>query len=204
MEYLKSVFGLFVGNIANIAIITLVIQAPLLLLNFVKLPSLVIGLVGIVAQVLYVVSVIKLIDYRSKGDNINWLEAIKRVRENWIMSAGAIIFQSFMFSLLGRIPLLPILVTVILAVSIPIGAIGGRPMIQGAIESFSLVKSSMLDVLLKLLVLSLIMSILLAGLEVFAAMSPVLLVICRLIGSILATLQVISSLVLFYNLSTAK
>lgn len=203
-DYLSAVTGLFAGNIKDLALLTIAMQIPIFILSFIKMSGIVLSLIALVLQVIYVVSVIKLIDYRAKGDKINWIEAIKKVKESWLMAAGAIIFQSLVLSIAGMVPLLQIVVIVVLAVSIPIGTIGGESMISGAIKSFSLVKKSPLDVLLKLLILSLIVSTLILPFRFLMGAFPPFFIVFQTVASIIGTAQIISSLVLFYNLTTIK
>lgn len=203
-DYLKAVTGLFTGNIKDLALLTIAMQIPIFILSFIKMPAIVLSLIALVLQVVYVVSIIKLIDYRAKGDKINWIDAIKKVQESWLMAAGAIIFQSLVLSIAGMVPLLQIVVIVVLAVSIPLGTIGGESMISGAIKSFSLVKKSPLDVLLKLLVLSLIVSTLILPFRFLMGAFPPFFIVFQTVASIIGTAQIISSLVLFYNLTTIK
>ena len=199
-DYLKTVFGLFVGNIKDIVLITLAVQLPIIGISMIPLPSLAYGLLGIVAQVIYIVSIIKLIDSRAKGKEISWIGAIKLVKENWIQSSGAIILQSFLMGLGMKIIIVPIIITVILAVSIPMGALQGKTMFESAIDSFNLVKGNILDVLLKLLILSALTGIFLGGLSTIANMNPSLAIVISILSAVIGTVQAISSLVFFYNL----
>ncbi|WP_297436144.1 hypothetical protein [uncultured Clostridium sp.] len=203
-DYLKAVFGLFVGNIKDILLITLAVQLPLIALTMISLPTFIYGLLGIVAQVIYIVSIIKLIDSKAKGNQINWIEAIKLVKENWIQSSGAIIFQSFLMGLGMKIPFIPVVITVILAVSIPMGALQGKTMFESAIESVNLVKGNLLDVLIKFLVLSALTGVLLGGFGIIAEMNPTLLIPMSILSAVIGTVQAVSSLVLFYNLPTVE
>lgn len=202
IDYLKAVIGLFAANIKDLALITLAIQIPLIMIAMVPLPSIMFSLLGIVTQVIYIVSVIKLIDERAKGSRINWLQAIKLVKENWVQSSGAIILQSFLMSLGMNIILVPVIITVILAVSIPMGALQGKTMFESAIDSFNLVKTNLFDVLIKLIVLSALTGVILALFEFVATVNPGIALLMSVLAAIVGTIQAISSLVFFYNLPT--
>lgn len=204
-EYLKAVFGLFVGNIKDIILLTLITQTAALALSFLAQYIGIFATFGILTvQVIFIVSIIKLVDYKSKGENINCIEAIKRVKENWLMSTGAVIFQSFLLSIMSFNKLLPLMVTVFLAISIPIGALGNRTMLNSAVESFQIVKGNFLGVLTKVLLLTLITGILIIPFQLMRNFSPIILVLTSIIATVFGTLQVFSSLVLFYNLTTKQ
>ncbi|MGL5575951.1 MAG: hypothetical protein ACRDCW_10460 [Sarcina sp.] len=202
--YLKAVLGLFKNNIKDLAIISLLAQLPIMVIAMFKLPAMVVQIVGIIVQIVYMVSVIKLIDNRARGNMIGAIGAIKLFKENWIPASGAIIFQSFLFGVGAIIPFSGIVISVLLAVSIPMGALQNKSMIQSAVDSFKVVKNHMIDVLAKLLLLSVITGVLMAGLKMILIFLPSSLMIVNVLISILATVQMISSLVLFYNLPTVK
>lgn len=204
-EYLKAVFGLFVGNIKDIILLTLITQTAALVLSFLAQYIGIFATFGILTvQVVFIVSIIKLVDYKSKGENINCIQAIKRVKENWLMSTGAVIFQTFLLSIMSFNKLLPLMVTIFLAISIPIGALGNRTMLNSAVESFQIVKGNFLGVLTKILVLTLITGVLIMPFQLMRNFSPIILVLTSIIATIFGTLQVFSSLVLFYNLTTKQ
>ncbi|MGL4989692.1 MAG: hypothetical protein ACRC57_00800 [Sarcina sp.] len=204
-EYLKAVFGLFVGNIKDIILLTLITQTAALVLSFLAQYIGIFATFGILTvQVIFIVSIIKLVDYKSKGENINCIQAIKRVKENWLMSTGAVIFQSFLLSIMSFNKLLPLMVTVFLAISIPIGALGNRTMLNSAVESFQIVKGNFLGVLTKVLLLTLITGVLIIPFQLMRNFSPIILVLTSIIATVFGTLQVFSSLVLFYNLTTKQ
>ena len=204
MDYLKTVFALFIGNIKDIFIITLAVQIPILGLSMLKLPNFLYGILGIIAQVIYIVSIIKLIDSKAKGNPTNWLGAIKLVKENWIQSSGAIVFQSLLMGLGMKIIIVPVIITVILAVSIPMGALQGKTMFESAIDSFNLVKTNLIDVLLKLLILSAVTGVLLNGLRIIYTMNPSLALVINILSAVIGTVQAISSLIFFYNLPSVE
>lgn len=206
-DYLKAVFGLFKDNIKDLAIISLIAQLPIMALAMFKLPALLVQIVGIVVQIVYMVSVIKLIDNRARGNQISAIDAIKLFKENWLSASGAILFQSVLYGIGGRIPLgpiIPMIISVVLAVSIPMGALQNKSMIESAVDSFKTVKDHMIDVLAKLLMLSVITGLIVFALNFIVLAVPSAFMIVNVIVSILATSQMISGLVLFYNLPTVK
>ncbi|WP_297521515.1 hypothetical protein [uncultured Clostridium sp.] len=204
VDYLKKVFGLFKDNIKDLAIISILSQIPLMILAFLNLPAIIVQVIGVVVQIIYMISIIKLIDNRAKGNMISAIGAIKLVKENWLAASGAILLQALLFGVGGRIPFLPIIISVILAVSIPMGALQNKSILQSAADSFKLIKTQMIDVLAKLLLLSAISGILMFGLNLIYMAVPSTLLVVNILTSILATVQMISALVLFYNLPTVK
>ena len=204
VDYLKKVFGLFKDNIKDLAIISILSQIPLMILAFLNLPAIIVQVIGVVVQIIYMISIIKLIDNRAKGNMISAIGAMKLVKENWLAASGAILLQALLFGVGGRIPFLPIIISVILAVSIPMGALQNKSILQSAADSFKLIKTQMIDVLAKLLLLSAISGILMFGLNLIYMAVPSTLLVVNILTSILATVQMISALVLFYNLPTVK
>ncbi|MGL4655526.1 MAG: hypothetical protein ACRCWM_06570 [Sarcina sp.] len=204
IDYLKSVFGIFKNNIKDLVIISLLAQVPMMIMSMFKLPIMVIQIVGIIIQIVYMISVIKLIDNRARGNMIGAIGAIKLVKENWISASGAIIFQSFLLGIGRVIPFSGIIISVILAVSIPMGTLQNKSMIQSAVDSFKTVKDQMIDVLAKILILSIITGSIAFALQMLVLTIPASLLVVNILISIIATTQMISALVFFYNLPTVK
>ena len=201
MEYLKIVFGLFKNNIKDLVVISLLAQIPVMVFaSF--MPENVVVIVGMIVQIISMIAVIKLIDNKARGNDINAIGAIKLVKENLLHATGAILLQSFLFGIGSRIPFGVIIISVVLAVSIPMGALQNKSMIQSAVDSFKVVKHQMLDVLGKMLLLSVVTGAVMIVLRFIYVAMPSTLLIINLVTAILATLQLISGLVLFYNLPT--
>ncbi|MGL5635083.1 MAG: hypothetical protein ACRDDL_08490 [Sarcina sp.] len=200
VDFTNSVFGLFKGNFKDLAIITIITQLPLLLLIAFNASAFVINILSIIAQVIYIVSIVKLIDNRAKGNLIGFKEAILLVKEKWLISSGVIILQSFLLLVAGGIPFAPILANVFLAVAIPIGILQERSMFESVVESFKLVKNDCLNIFLKLLIISAITGIIIVGLNMLYMVSGNLKIIVSIAATIIGTSQILASTVLFYNI----
>ncbi|MGL5821290.1 MAG: hypothetical protein ACRCYE_06615 [Sarcina sp.] len=200
VDFTNSVFGLFKGNFKDLAIITIITQLPLLLLTAFNASAFVINILSIIAQVIYIVSIVKLIDNRAKGNLIGFKEAILLVKEKWLISSGVIILQSFLLLVAGGIPFAPILANVFLAVAIPIGILQERSMFESVVESFKLVKNDCLNIFLKLLIISAITGIIIVGLNMLYMVSGNLKIIVSIAATIIGTSQILASTVLFYNI----
>ena len=204
MEYLKAVFALFKNNIKDLTIICLLAQVPVMASVMFKLPNNIITVIGMVIQIISMIAVIKLIDNKARGNKVNAISAVKLVRENALHATGAILFQAFLFGIGRVIPFAHVIIGVILAVSIPMGALENKSMIQSAVDSFKLVKPQMIDVLGKILILSIVTGAVMIVFRMIVLFIPSTLLIINLLAAILATVQLISALVLFYNLPTVE
>ncbi|MGL4739723.1 MAG: hypothetical protein ACRC41_02840 [Sarcina sp.] len=200
VDFTNSVFGLFKNNFKDLAIITVITQLPLLLLITFKAPSFIINVLSIIAQVIYIVSIVKLVDNRARGNMIGFKEAILLVKENWLLSSGVIILQSCILIFSGALPFLPILANLFLAIAIPIGILQERNMVESVVESFKLVKNDCLNVFLKLLIISAITGIVVAGLNILYMLTGNFKIIISILATIIGTSQILASSILFYNI----
>ena len=203
-HYIKAVLGLFKTNIKDLIILSLLAQLPIMALAISGLPAIIIQVIGAIVQIIFTVSVLKLIDNRAKGNMINAIDAIKLFKENWIQASGVILFQSLLLGFGNIIPFLGILMNVFLAVSIPMGVLENRSIMDSVASSFRLVKGQILDVFAKLLILSAITSIALMVLKLILVQVPVALMIVNIVISVLMVIPMIAGVVLFYNLPTVK
>lgn len=203
-HYIKAVLGLFKTNIKDLIILSLLAQVPIMVLAISGLPALIIQIVGAIVQIIFTVSVLKLIDNRARGNMIDAIQAIKLFKENWIQASGIILFQSLLLGLGSSIPFLGILMNVFLAVSIPMGVLENRSIMDSVVSSFRLVKEQIIDVFAKLFILSAITSVALMILKLFLVKIPAALMIVNIIISVLMVIPMIAGVVLFYNLPTVK
>ena len=203
-HYIKVVLGLFRENIKDLVILSLLAQLPIMVLAISGLPAIVIQIVGAIVQIIFTVSVLKLIDNRSKGNMISAIQAIKLFKENWIQASGVILFQSLLLGFGNIIPFLGILMNVFLAVSIPMGVLENRSIMDSVVSSFKLVKEQIIDVFAKLFILSAITSVILMVLKLFLIKVPSALMIVNIVISVLMIIPMIAGIVLFYNLPTVK
>lgn len=199
-DYLKAVFGLFKDNIKDLVIISLFVQIGITILGIVNFPLILESLLEIIVRVVSTVAIIKLVDNRARGNMINAFSAIKLFKECWIPATGAILLQS----LLGGIPFIGIIMNVILAVSIPMGTLQNKSMIQSATDSFKLVKGQAIDVLAKILLITFITRIGIFAISLIVMQFPSIFIVGQLLVFVLTVLQVISTLVLFYNLPSVS
>lgn len=204
VDFTNSVFGLFKNNFKDLAIITVITQLPLLLLVTFKAPSFIINVLSIIAQVIYIVAIVKLVDNRARGNMIGFKEAILLVKENWLLSSGVIILQSCILIFSGALPFLPLLVNVFLAIAIPIGILQERNMVESVVESFKLVKNDCLNIFLKLLIISAITGIAITGLNILYMINGNLKIIVSIAATIIGTSQILASSILFYNIQGKK
>lgn len=203
-HYIKAVLGLFKENIKDLVILSLLAQLPIMVLAISGLPAMIIQIVGAIVQIIFTVSVLKLIDNRSRGKMIGAIDAIKLFKENWIQASGVILFQSLLLSFGNIIPFLGILMNVFLAVSIPMGVLENRSIMDSVVSSFRLVKEQIIDVFAKLFILSAITSVILMVLKLFLIKVPSALMIVNIFISVLMIIPMIAGIVLFYNLPTVK
>lgn len=203
-HYIKAVLGLFKTNIKDLFILSLLAQIPIMVLMISALPAIVVQIVGAIVQIIFTVSVLKLIDNRAKGNMINAIGAIKLFKENWIQASGIILFQSLLLGFGNIIPFLGILMNVFLAVSIPIGVLENRSIMDSVASSFKLVRQQIIDVFVKLFILSAITSVILMILKLFLVKIPSALMIVNIVISVLMVIPMIAGVVLFYNLPTVK
>ena len=203
-HYIKAVLGLFKENIKDLVILSLLAQLPIMVLAISGLPAMIIQIVGAIVQIIFTVSVLKLIDNKSRGKMIGAIDAIKLFKENWIQASGVILFQSLLLSFGNIIPFLGILMNVFLAVSIPMGVLENRSIMDSVVSSFRLVKEQIIDVFAKLFILSAITSVILMVLKLFLIKVPSALMIVNIFISVLMIIPMIAGIVLFYNLPTVK
>lgn len=208
LNFLRVTFDIFKSNFKALAMITMLLQIPILIIAFVNIPkSMAFIAAGISAatSVIAMVSVINLIDSRANGKEMSWLNAIISIKNNWFVPSCVVIFQSMIIAM-GTVSLqsigviLGITLNIILVVSVPLATLGNRTIIGSFLDSFDLVKANFLDVAVKILTVSLILGLISNLINQMASQGIVFTIVGVLISSLLSTVSVIASMIFYYNL----
>lgn len=208
LNFLRIILRIFKSNIKDLVLITMLLQVPILILAFVKLPasmSFIIAGVSVATTVVTMVSIINLIDARANGKDIIWLDAIISIKNNWFIPSCVIVFQSLIvamgtvsFKSLGL--LLGIILNIILVVSVPLATLGDRTIMGSFLDSFDLVKSSLIDVTVKLITISLILGLVTNIITIMASKGLIFTIIGILLSALTSSVSIIVSMVFYYNL----
>lgn len=208
LNFLRIILRIFKSNIKDLVLITMLLQVPILILAFVKLPasmSFIVAGVSVATTVVTMVSIVNLIDARANGKDIIWLDAIISIKNNWFIPSCVIVFQSLIVAM-GTVSfksvglLLGIILNIILVVSVPLATLGDRTIMGSFLDSFDLVKSSLIDVTVKLITISLILGLVTNIITIMASKGLIFTIIGILLSALTSSVSIIVSMVFYYNL----
>lgn len=208
LNFLRIILRIFKSNIKDLVLITMLLQVPILILAFIKLPasmSFIVAGVSVATTVVTMVSIVNLIDARANGKDVMWLDAIISIKNNWFIPSCVIVFQSLIVAM-GTVSfksvglLLGIILNIILVVSVPLATLGDRTIMGSFLDSFDLVKSSLIDVTVKLITISLILGLVTNIITIMASKGLIFTIIGILLSALTSSVSIIVSMVFYYNL----
>lgn len=188
-QFLKSVFNIFIKNIVDIAIISILFAIPALIGR----GNTIFAVISIFSLGFSSISIIKLANNFINGKKMSWLETVKASFKNPIFPLGVFMIQNFAISL-GSSIFAPagIILSIFFIIAMQCAIFENRNVIESIKKSFLLVKNNFLDILLKQFVLIMLINLATTMFAMFLNQSQVSIIIFSLILNIATALTLIS------------
>ncbi|MGU8358557.1 hypothetical protein ACV3L5_11070 [Clostridium perfringens] len=145
-QFLKSVFNIFIKNLGDIAIISVLFALP----TIIGRGNAIFSVIGIFSLGFSSIAIIKLANNFIRGEKVSWIETIKSAFKNPLFPLGVFLIQNFAVSLGSSIfAPLGIVISIFFVIAMQCSIFENINVIESIRKSFLLVKNNFLDILLK-------------------------------------------------------
>lgn len=197
-QFLKSVFNIFIKNLVDIAIVSVLFAIP----AFMGRGNTIFAVISIFSLGFSSIAIIKLANNFINGKKISWIEAIKSSFKNPIFPLGVFMIQNFAVSL-GSSIFAPagIILSIFFIIAMQCSIFENINVIESIKKSFSLVKNNFLDILLKQFSLIILINLATTMFAMFLNQSQASIIIFSLVLNIATTLSLISGNLIYKELA---
>ncbi|EGT3615446.1 hypothetical protein FHH43_04260 [Clostridium perfringens] len=197
-QFLKSVFNIFIKNLVDIAMISVIFAIPALIGR----GNTIFSVISIFSLGFSSIAIIKLVNNFINGKKISWIETIKSSFKNSIFPLGVFMIQNFAISL-GSSIFAPagIILSIFFIIAMQCSIFENISVIESIKKSFSLVKNNFLDILLKQFSLVILINLATTMFAMFLNQSQASIIIFSLVLNIATALSLISGNLIYKELA---
>lgn len=187
-QFLKSVFNIFIKNLSDIAIISVLFALPTIIWR----GNAIFSVIGIFSLGFSSIAIIKLANNFIRGEKVSWIETIKSSFKNPLFPLGVFLIQNFAVSLGSSIfAPLGIVISIFFVIAMQCSIFENINVIESIRKSFLLVKNNFLDILLKQFALVFIINFFTMTFAMFLNQSVLSIIIFSLVLNIITALTLI-------------
>ncbi|HII4525117.1 TPA: hypothetical protein ACY4UK_002280 [Clostridium perfringens] len=187
-QFLKSVFNIFIKNLGDIAIISVLFALP----TIIGIGNAIFSVIGIFSLGFSSIAIIKLANNFIRGEKVSWIETIKSAFKNPLFPLGVFLIQNFAVSLGSSIfAPLGIVISIFFVIAMQCSIFENINVIESIRKSFLLVKNNFLDILLKQFALVFIINFFTMTFAMFLNQSVLSIIIFSLVLNIITALTLI-------------